>query len=41
MFEEIGHANHAEGRTHTLARAQAQSGLDMLDREIVFTGPVS
>ena len=36
MFEEVGHA--AWGYTDTLARAQAQRRLDMLDREIVLTG---
>ena len=36
-FEEIGSADRGHGLTHPLARAQAQRGLDMLDREIGLT----
>ena len=40
-FEEIGETDRAERRALTLARAQAQRGLDMLDREIGLAGPAS
>ena len=38
-FEEMGFADQAQGRTHSLEWAQPQRGLGMLDREIVLTGP--
>src|SRR5260370_8291403 len=37
-FEEIGGAHREYGHTHMLARAQAQRGLEMLDREIGLAG---
>src|SRR5882757_5906729 len=36
-LEEIGPTYHGKRVTHTLARAQTQRGLDVLDREIVLT----
>src|ERR1043165_430469 len=41
MFKKIGHANRGKGRPDTFAGAQAQRCLDLLDREIVLTGPDS
>src|SRR6266478_688775 len=41
VFEEIGRTHRGQGLTHTLARAQTQRGLEMLDREIVLTGEYS
>ena len=38
-LQQIGFADRAQGRTHSLARAQSQRGLDVHDREIGLTGP--
>jgi|HubBroStandDraft_2_1064218.scaffolds.fasta_scaffold20733_3 hypothetical protein len=37
-FEEIGLSHRDQWGTHTLARAQAQRGLEVLDREVRLTG---
>jgi hypothetical protein len=38
-FEEMSFTDQAQRRTRSLARAQPQRSLGMLDREIVQTGP--
>lgn len=40
-IEEIGLSHRDQWGTHTLARAQAQRGLEVLDREIGLTGKYS